>query len=491
VSIVLINHDKELFYCEDNKCNVLDKRIKHESIVAILDPKKVITHSFKVPLDISKEELQLEVEMKLYDEAGLNASDDYKFDYLIKEKNIEETENMVEAFAVKVKDIEAEYGSYTQKLKHIDLITVPYVTFQGLYERKYLEPKNDVFIQLDKDFAFIVLCLEGKYIYARPISDLNILSSGIDKEYGLDADSYIELLRTKGLDESAYGEDEKELFEIIQSQFQSVYNRINDTVMYNRNIFGFEKADRIFIDCASGWVKGIDTFFREMMFEQAQILSLKESIPLQWDVLNATDTIVAQYAMLHLHIRPNLTIYSRKKPLHQTFLAKLVYTGAVTTLLVSAYPLYLLYNKASLLNEIEKTKQTLASKQATQKDFSAQINAINAQIKEVEDKINTTKNDTKALYDKAQSYLELSDANANDLQFIENATRLMQKYKLRAKDLGKNESGYYVSVYTAYSTRDLVTKFMNDLLQNGYANVKTDQIFVEENRYHATVKVSL
>ncbi|MGM0623199.1 MAG: hypothetical protein ACQESH_04175 [Campylobacterota bacterium] len=489
MSVVYIDENKEFFYCQDNKCTPLESRIKHEAIVANIDPKKVITHSFKIPLNISQSELDLEVEMKLYDEAGLNAADDYKIDYIVKELNIEETENMVEAFAVKMSDLENTFAPLLEKVRHIDLITVPYIAYQGLYERKVLEPKNDVFVHLDRNSSYIVLCKEGKYIYARNISDLSMLSSGIDKDLDIDLEQYITILHEKGLNKDRYNGEQEELFEVIQEQFQAIYNRINDTVMYNRNIFGFENADRIFIDCADGWIEGVDTFIHEMMFDKAQILSLKENLNMDEKMLSTADCISAQYAMLHLEIKPNLTIYPRKQPLHKTFLAKLFYSSAAAVFLVSVYPLYLLYEKEQLLQEIEQNEQRLQTRQNEQMQLMQKIKVAQEQIERTKKQIKDRAALEKQMLQSVQDVIDIDEGNKLDLEFIEDATKLLQRYTLKIDALSKESEGYVVSLYTPYNTRDLVTGFMDGLLRLGYSEVSTEKIYTDAGRYNATIKI--
>jgi len=491
LSVVFINKKHELFYCQGNKCEPLNQRIKHEPIVANLDPRKVITHSFKIPLNISVEELEIEVEMKLFDEAGLSAYDDYKIDYVIKEQNIDKTENMVEAFAIKVSDIEEQFGAMLPKrIKHIDLLSVPYISYQGLYEKKVLQPKNDVFVHLDKDVSYIVLCTEGKYIYARNINDLQMLSNGIDEGFNLDVDAYTQLLHTKGLQKDLYSEDEAELYDIIESQFQAICNRINDTVMYNRNIFGFEKADRIFIDCADGWINGIDHFIHRMMFDKAQVLSLREHLNIKNTNLSTADCIFVQYAMLHLQIKPNLTIYSRKKPLHKTFFAKLLYTVAVTTIVVSVYPLFLLYQRDELLQSIESQKQVLQHKQSQHKAISQEIEKIQEEMQKYEDDIEAMRSEQRKMSDTIQTFIQIDQNNAYDLEFIIDATNSLQNFGLHITAMEKIDGAYSLSVYTAYETRDLVTMLMEQFIKLGYSSVQTDRIYTEDERYNATLKIA-
>ncbi|MGM0534320.1 MAG: hypothetical protein ACQERK_07505 [Campylobacterota bacterium] len=493
MSLVFISQQKQLFYCQDYVCEPLEGKIKRHSVVGVVDPRKVITHSFKVPESITKDELDIEVEMKLYDEAGLNAADDYKFSYIVKDQNIEETENMVEAFAIKQNDLIEDFGPVAEKTKHIDTLTVPYVAYEGLYETHELEPQNDVFVHLGKEYSFVSLCKAGRYIYSRNISSLERLASNLDNDLGVDVDKFIELLHTKGLSQSYYDEEEDELFESVQTQMQNVYNRINDAVMYTRNIFSFESADRIFIECEGAWIRGIDTFINELLFDKAHVLSTREVIKVHHSSLtmDLTDCVVAWYATLHHSVLPNLSIFERKVPFARSFLAKCLYATAAGAAVASIYPLVLHYQNIQLREQIGQQQQVLQTKQKQQQALSADVNSLQKQIEKVQQKVDEFSAAKKTFADEVEQVLHMDRANRKDIKFVSDLDQLLQKIGLHASAVAKTDDGYEVAVYADYDSREKVTVLMREFLALGYESVKTDRIYHERPLYHSRVKIVL
>ncbi len=489
MGIIYIDKTKSPFFCQDSKCTPLEHKIKHETIVASIDPQKVITHSFKVPTSIQEDELDVEVEMKLFDEAGLNPNEEYQFSYIKKELNVEETENLVEAFAVKVGDLQSGFADLAKAYGHIDILTIPYIGFEGLYDKRLLEPKNDVFVHLGRESSYIVLCQDGKYIYARNINSLNKLVQGFDPSLGMDTDSYIELLRAKGLEEGRYGSEEGDLFDTVQSQFQAIYHRINDTVMYNRNIFGFDAADRIFIDCEDGWIHEIDSFIHEDMLEKAQVLSLKENLHFENNQLPAVDCITAQYALLHAQVRPNLTIFERKVPLYKTFMAKLLYTAAAAAVLAGTYPAYLWYENRSIETAIEGKEAMLKQKQKRQIALASKLKSAQQEQSALQERLQQLQKKRDALQAKIQDVLTLDQNNREDMRFFATATELLEKYDLHSMQMSKTEQEYELGIYTSLQKRDLVTMLMEDLIDAGYEGVRTEKIDSSSGQYESVIKI--
>lgn len=78
-------------------------------------------------------------------------------------------------------------------------------------------------------------------------------------------------LRKKGLDINAYNEGNLSLGTAIQALFMEIFNKINDILMHNRNVFGFDTIDRIFMSTDNGRVKGLKEFLHAFGYTDTAI----------------------------------------------------------------------------------------------------------------------------------------------------------------------------------------------------------------------------
>ena len=89
----------------------------------------IVSHSFKIASNLSKQELLVKTELKMYEDIGLDPTKAYQISYIQKDVELN-SEILLEAFAIDKDAISSKYQDYVKKHKYIDFIAIPFLVFQ-------------------------------------------------------------------------------------------------------------------------------------------------------------------------------------------------------------------------------------------------------------------------------------------------------------------------------------------------------------------------
>ena len=98
----------------------------------------MILHSIKAHENDLKHNLDTFVEMKMYEEIGLDLNKKYKIGYIVK-KIKEEDSYIIDAYAIEIDKLQERFSKIVEKSKHIDFLAIPFLSYKALYENKILE----------------------------------------------------------------------------------------------------------------------------------------------------------------------------------------------------------------------------------------------------------------------------------------------------------------------------------------------------------------
>ena len=219
---------------------------------------RLITHSFKISSTISQEELDVQVEINVYEDLGLDTTKQYKIDYIKKKLDYEES-YIIEAFAFDIDEVKKDFDFILKKHSYIDFVAAPNLVFATLYHNKILSPKQDIFVYLGENESFFTIYKDGNYLSSSSLTHISQISESIDTK-DMEVDKLFDILSSKGLDVSTYSQEEMYIYETLNRIFLDILSKINNIAMHNRSIFGFENIDRIFFTTAKGRVKGLKEF---------------------------------------------------------------------------------------------------------------------------------------------------------------------------------------------------------------------------------------
>ncbi len=446
----------------------------------------VRTHGFKAPREISREKLEIQSEMSMYEEGGLNPEIDFKIDSLTIALEHEES-LYVESYAVEEKTLRHRFDTIVKKGFLIDAVIIPALSYKALYAYNKLEPNNDVFIHFNEQSAFAVIFKNGHYIATRAISTLSDLA----QKLGIDIEKVRELLTTKGVENERYNPDEMLQMHTVQEELSKVVERIAHSISHKRGIFGLDHIDRFFIDFEGDSIPG----FLEMFDSYGYEASAKERL----DVFENVESGMKHHALNALYALGslekdypllNLSIYERKPSFLKTHSGQFISVIVTAILLAAAYPIYASLEMEALTQQ-EKQLQTQVNtmEKLTQK--------LRTQLKEERSKRDALKQEYATLRSTIEGYDHMVDALKDfetqklaRQQMMKDVNMAMKTFALSSKYLEQNGStSMKVHIITPYNQRDNIAKFMKKLLDKGYAYVETTKIERDDTLYESLVEI--
>lgn len=482
-SSVKLSYDGQVFGVHSKRDNKSASRVSYADI---------IIHSFKANSTVSDAELKTMVEIKMYEEAGLDLQKQYKMIHIKKE--LESSESiLVEAFAIEEQKIRATLQNTLKEEKYIDFLALPFLAFSTLYSHQILAPKNDLFIYLAENEAFVALYKNGHYISTKSIITLaevlkKLKSEGIDLSLG----ALETLLSTKGLDATAYGENEAGLFASLQTIFVAIFTKINDIVMYNRNIFGFEHVDRIFMNTFKGRIKGLKSFLDAFGYAQIRI----HDFHLLEHAKNHDDfnSIVTLYAYEHLFMtqsRENITFFLRPPKFLSTHSGKLTLVASAVTALFTLYPLYVYWSIGVVEKEYDLLLEQYEAGKKNVALLNTQLTKLKGDIKTTSSKRDEKDKSLEALSQSVDELYDMKQASLSYVDFMVKVNQLLKKYGLMVHSIEqKGAKKMSIEVVASSQERDTIAKFMESLLQEGFVNVTTDEVRIDKRGYVSKIEIA-
>ncbi len=335
-------------------------------ITSYISNKDLINTTVSISRSIPNEDIADILDIKAYEELGLDQATNYVISSTEVENSGEDREFHI--FVAKPEALDELYLPVKQETKYVDLIVPAPLLYKALYRKEILQDNGThCFIYFTKQDAFITFYRNGEYLYSKSI------------EFSLEQiyDKYCEFLGEKA--------DEKEFFTILESEglktakseyqenfmriFSEVFITINDIIIYAKRAFQLETIDHMFIGSVQGPIIGLDEYSQNYLGLQSADLNFNYNVKndewytdqLQYlmllnsfDYMEDEDTIV------------NLTMYPRPPSFMNRASGQFIISTFAAISLGLGYPL--IYLVGSYVNDakiyalnIEDTKLTTES----------------------------------------------------------------------------------------------------------------------------------
>lgn len=477
-----LSFDGKDFGVAKNKNSIKASRVPYANVVI---------HSFKVNSSIGEDELRTMVEIKMYEEAGLDLQKNYKIIYI--KKNLDITDTLIiETFAIEEDKTKAALCDVLKEDKYIDFLALPFLSFSTLYTHKILAPKNDLFVYLDETEAFLAIYKNGQYISTKSIMNLQDMVKKLKADdITISVEELTKVLIEKGLDITAYNDDNISLSTALQTLFMEIFNKINDILLHNRNVFGFDNIDRIFMSTANGRVRGLKDFLHSFGYVDTEINDF--NLLKNCNAQRFFSCIVASYVSDQYeqnNMAENITLFPRPPRFLKTQVGQLSLFSGIATSIFALYPIYLLVDTTLLQNNFD----TLTIQYEAIKKNSAAFNAQLTQVKnELKSATELKTEQEKNLGNIAQSIDELYIMKASSqtyVDFIVKVNRLLKKHSLMVRMIEqKGANKMSIEVVANQNQRDNIAKFMEDLIQEGFLGVTTSEIRSDKVLYISKIEI--
>ncbi|GIU00598.1 hypothetical protein TSL6_11040 [Sulfurovum sp. TSL6] len=391
----------------------LDKLTYNTSnfITSYVNNKDIISTTVHISRNIPEEDIGDILDIKAYEELGLDQATSYTISSIEVETSGEEREFHI--FVAEPESLDEIYLPLKEETKYIDLIVPAPLLYKSLYKKEILQDNQaHCFVYFTQNDAFVTVYNNGQYLYSKSI------------EFSLEQiyDKYCESIGEKV--------DEKEFYTVLESEglkttnsdyqqnfmkiFAEVFITINDIIIYVKRAFELDSIDQMFIGSEKGPIIGLDDYSQNYLGLHSSDFNFNYNVTSEeW----YTDQL--QYLMLLSSFDymedesslVNLTTYPRPPSFVNRASGQFIISTAAAITLSLAYPL--VYLVGSYVNDAKIYALTIENNKLTAESnkYKKILSEKKSQIKVLDDKIkvltDTYSGKTKTLtsiYDKKVNY---------------------------------------------------------------------------------------
>ncbi len=486
---------KPVVYLEENEAWLFDgeklspcdfSEVKRYQAGASIPLSKLHLGSFKFLSSLSETELQIQTEIKMHEEGGLDSNIDYEITSFHHDLEFENS-TLVEAFATSHEELSLCCKEILDKSKVIDWIVPSFITYAAYYVNKEIEEKTDLFFYLGELESYAVLFHKGQYIAHRRILSVEELA----KETGLDPVRCRAMLSKQGLLEKNYTFEEKPFFDQLQLALSKQVEKIVHTINHKRGLFGIEGIDHVYVDFNGFALEGLGTIFEAYGMAGIPFEALTCKVSTNQDTHRS---IKAMYIYLcangKLDNPLNLSPYERQPVWYKRHSGHLILTTAAGVLISLLFPGYFYVQGTILDNEIQRAELQVAQMEAQSKRLGVQLKKLNEEVKSSNHNVQKIKDMNKVYEITIDTLPLLTDARYVRQKMMYDALEILKLYKLSTLSIEQNSTkGMNIHVIADYGSRENIANFMKKWMERGYSEARTSEIYLDQNIYESRIEV--
>ena len=398
---------------KDNVFTPLKKLTYNTSnfITSYISNKDLITTAVYLSRSIPEEDISDVIDIKAYEELGLDPAKDYLISYTESKNSGEEREFHV--FAAEPEVLDDSFLPIKEQTKYVDLLVPAPLLYKALYKKEILDDNGtQCFVYFTKFDAFVTLYHNGEFLYSKSIGfSLETIYNKYCELIGeqVEEKEFFNVLEQEGL------KTNKESYQgNLMKIFGEVFININDIIIYAKRAFEIERIDHMFIGTANGPIIGLDDYSQNYLGLQSSEFNFNYHIECEeWytDQLQYLMLLSAFDYMEDEESIVNLTRYPRPPSFVNRASGQFIISTFAAISVGLAYPLVYLIgsyiNEASIyaLNlqndkvseEAQKYKKILAEKKAV-------ITGLDEKIAKLSDTYRAKTETLTSIYDKKVNY---------------------------------------------------------------------------------------
>ncbi len=236
-------------------------------ITSYVSNKDMISTTIQLSRSIPDEDIADILEIKAYEELGLDQASNYIISSIEVENGGEERDYHL--FVAEPEVLNELYLPIKKETKYLDLIVPAPLLYKSLYKKEILNDSGThCFMYFTKQDAFVTFYNNGEYLYSKSI------------EFSLDQiyEKYCEIVGEQV--------DQKEFFSILETEglkttnsnyqqnfmkiFGEVFITINDVIIYTKRAFQLNTIDQMFIGSIQGPIIGLDEYSQNYLGLQSE-----------------------------------------------------------------------------------------------------------------------------------------------------------------------------------------------------------------------------
>ncbi len=496
-NIITVNAYSDKYYIFRNDTyKPLNKLTYNTSnfVVSYLGNKDMIHTTVSLSRSIPQEDIADILDIKAYEELGLDQASDYVISSIELESAGKEREFHI--FVAEPVVISELFSSIKNETKYIDLLIPSPLLYKSLYKREILSSRGiHCFIYFTKADAFVTLYRDGEYLYAKSI------------EFSLDQiyDKFCELSGEKV--------DEKEFFYILEKEglktanydyqqnlvkiFGEIFITINDIIVYAKRAFKIDHIDKMFIGSTQGPIIGLDEYSQNYLGLESTELNFNYDINNdEWYtdqlhylmLLSAYDYIDDETSVV------NLTMFPRPPSFVNRASGQFLIATGTAVAIGLAYPL--IYLAGSYINDakiytLEMENNKLQEESAKYKKIlgmkKKEIDALDKKIDTLATRYGAKTKTLTSIYDKKVNYRLKSDTL---YQIADELT----KYEVHVDMLSSDNDIVWLSLVSANDRKltELIQYISNKHFDEiNHIDIKRIEKDMENGYYKGLLKVEL
>ena len=481
---VLLHKDR-LYLFDGRKFSTIEpKRAKKFRVGALVPVRQIVTLTFKLPSTIDHERLAVQVELKMYNEGGLDPNKEYAIDYLVYQMPNEE-EYLVEAFALCKEDIDPLLEPFVSKIGFLDILFPKFIAYESLYVDKEAQ-SDDLIIYIGEEEAFGVIYQKGRYIGYRTIDSLSQLSKAI----GIEQVRLKALLANKGLIQSKYAPEEMHIFDALQERFYKMVEKLVYAINHKRSFYGLEGIDRIILDFDGETIEGLDAFIGSFGMEIVRYEPLECC---GFDSKQSSLATEAYYLLRYdeLPQKINLTFYERGVPWYRYELFRYTAVAVAALLAVVGVLVYLDMEESRLQELIQIKEARLERIKAIDKKLLAKLQKLRQERKALQKQLKELEEQKEVAEETLEAIPFIQKAKLDRERMMNDIVKALYTYRLTTRAIDQNGTREaFVDLISKDEQRDRIARFMQYLLQRNYQDVQTKKIQRKDGLYESVVRVA-
>jgi len=470
-----------LFKIEKNFVSSFSASPTTEKVITFLTPQTVRNEELTLSKFIPSSELASNIEIKAFDELGLDAELDYK---IVFEPNVTLSEKRIDQNSVYntyiVSSLEADgfLSNLLQKSRYIDSLLFAPLSFKRFYKEGYLQDnKTYALVYMYKNLTVLSIYDGGELMY---IKGLKVTIDGYYEKY---CDSVGDKL--------SFGEFIKIFCGVVTAEASSsfvtesrveLFKAFSDVLTHAKRLLSFEKYDAIFISSEYGDLVGVDELAKQYFETPVKHLNFK--LALFGEQLDALSSAIVLDAIDGENLE--FTMRPRPLPVIQRKSGRFLAVCFASLLIFSSFPFlkYLLLSENT--SKLQKEYDRIGAKQA---EAEALIGQKSQEVKALEAQINSEKNISAQKSVILAQLAKTKESNASISPMLVKVSNIAYSNGVKFDAVEINASRVEITIKSAVPSA--FTKFVKSLSAQGI-KTKAGELKRDENStvYIGLVEVS-
>ena len=414
---------------------------KNQFTVSYLNTDGYINNQIEISKNIPQEDILDAINIKIYDELGLDQAIEYHVQYIETFNNLDDENRHFQVFIVDPLEIVDIYKDVIEKIKYIDVITPTPLLIKSLYSKEIIEDGGiHCFIYFEETNAFATIYNEKDFVYTKSLKySLIQMHERFCELYGerIEYEDFTRFLSTQNLKDTT-----SDYKEFILKLYKEIFANINDILTYAKKAFDIEKVEQIYIGSQINTVS--------KLYEMAEVeLSIKASdFDFDYGLESNEEHIDQIHALMHITTTLpdedkylcNFSTFHRPPKFAKRESGKLVMLIAASIIIAFAYPVtywVLMYAQGLqhdlLQQQYTELHNTKTTREATIKSREADKAKALALLKEEKESYISKKNTLVKIHDVKVNY-------PMKAKLITSLTKDLNRYSVKVEKIEYNQN---------------------------------------------------